>query len=462
VVTLCVWACLACALPATTARAGLDEYLARPEPKFAWKVVSTDPLPAVGGTVTTIELTSQTWQGIDWTHKLLVFRPAGVEPNATMLLVNTGGGPGPASALVGATMAQRIGAPVAILFNIPNQPLFDDLREDALISETFVRYLTTKDENWPLLFPMAKSVAKSMDALQAFTEAEWKRKATRFVVSGASKRGWTSWMIAAGKDSRVVGIVPMVIDTLNMAAQMPRQVAHFGKPSDMIRDYTQRGLVPIPKTPEGTRLWQMVDPWTYRDRLTLPKLIVNGTNDPYWTLDATNVYWDDLPDDKYLSYTPNAGHNLRDRTRQGTDGVSTSLNASAAFVRSLTYEDEPMPKLAWTHADKDASTLRVTLTTADPATQSAQAWVATARTRDFREAKWEPRPMARQPDGTFTIDVARPRAGFVAVFGEAQFKRPRGTFTLSTQVRLAGATPADDELVPGRPHEDKKGAGRGE
>ena len=85
----------------------------------------------------------------------------------------------------------------------------------------------------------------------------------------------------------------MVIDTLNVRAQMPRQLKAFGAYSTRLAPYTSRGLVPIPETPEGQRLLSMVDPWEYRDRLALPKLIVNGTNDFYWATDALNLYWNE-------------------------------------------------------------------------------------------------------------------------------------------------------------------------
>ena len=35
-------------------------------------------------------------------------------------------------------------------------------------------------------------------------------------------------------------IAPIVIDTLNMPVQMKNQVGSFGKPSEMIKDYTAR------------------------------------------------------------------------------------------------------------------------------------------------------------------------------------------------------------------------------
>ncbi len=72
------------------------------------------------------------------------------------------------------------------------------------------------------------------------------------------------------------------------------------------------------ETPEGTKLWKMVDPFTYRDRLTKPKLLINGTNDRYWTLDALDLYWNELKGPKYLVELPNAGHGLDNQPRLGT------------------------------------------------------------------------------------------------------------------------------------------------
>jgi PhoPQ-activated pathogenicity-related protein len=417
---------------AAPARADLAEYLKRPEPKFAWALRTKTETPL--GTMYELHLVSQVWQDIPWEHELVVYQPKGVAPAATMLLWNTGGKPGAAGHGLALELATRVKAPVAFLYGIPNQPLFNGKKEDALIAETFVRYLETKDETWPLLFPMAKSLVKAMDALQAFAKQEWKSEVKDFVVSGASKRGWTSWMTAAGGDPRVKAIAPLVIDTLNMRAQMPHQVMSFGAPSEQIRDYTERGLVPVPDTPEAKKLWQWVDPWVYRDKLTLPKMIINGTNDPYWSLDATNLYWDDLKGDKWLLYVPNAGHGLQ----QDVDGKkdhSRVIGTLAAFTRHQ-ITNKPMPKLSWKHGNADGKlSLAVT---SEPAPKSARLWVADSKTRDFRPSKWAEAP-AKLDGGSVSGAVDKPADGWRACFAECEFEIDGVQYFLSTQLRMAEA-----------------------
>ncbi|HEY2990632.1 MAG TPA: PhoPQ-activated protein PqaA family protein [Candidatus Binatia bacterium] len=426
------------ALPAW-AHADLEEYLRKPEPQFNWKI--KDKTEHAGDRIYDLHVTSQSWQGITWEHQLQVYQPANARPSATMLLWVTGGSAAPTHAALGMELARQIGAPVAFLYHIPNQPLLDgNLREDDLIAETFVRYLKTQDENWPLLFPMVKSVVKAMDVLQAFGQKEWKEPVKSFIVSGASKRGWTTWLTAA-VDPRVRAIAPMVIDTLNMRAQMPKQLAAFGAYSARLTPYTSRGLLPIPETPEGQRLLNMVDPWSYRGRLALPKLIINGTNDFYWATDALNLYWNELPGNKWVLYVPNAGHDLLRREKTEANPLNYLITGLAAFVRQQ-VSGAPMPKVAWQH-DRLGGKLRLTIEAA-PAPLGARLWVAKAPTQDFRAAEWTERPV-KFSNAAIVGEVAAPKEGYLAFYGELDYEIDGLKYHLSSQIQMAGDASAKKE-----------------
>ena len=410
---------------------GLRNYVARPESVYRWELREKSSRGT--STVYDLHLVAQDWQGIVWEHQLQVYQPETAKPATTMLLWNQGGRASEGSIAFGLELAQKIGTPVAFLYGIPKQPLFEGKREDALIAETFVRYLETKDERWPLLFPMVKSLVKAMDALQEFGEREWKVPVKSFIVTGASKRGWTTWLTAAS-DSRVKAIAPMVIDTLNMKAQGPYQLKSFGHYSEQIRDYTERGLVPTPETAEAQRLWAMVDPWVYRERLTMPKLLINGVNDPYWTTDALNLYWDDLPGDKWVTYVPNAGHNLEQSGENGEKDRTRAVNALAAFAKH-NIRDNPMPQLRWKHDDASGQA-RLTVDS-DHVPQAARLWVASAPTRDFRLARWK--DQALTSGKSIVTNVAPPTTGCVAFFAELDFEIDRLPHQLSTQMRILEA-----------------------
>jgi PhoPQ-activated pathogenicity-related protein len=340
--------------------------------------------------------------------------------------------------MFGITLANLVKAPVALLLGVPNQPLLGNRKEDHLIAETFVRYLETDDNRWPLLFPMVKSVVQSMDAIEEFTGAQWEKKITGFVVSGASKRGWTAWLTAAS-DPRVIAVAPMVIDLLNIPEQLPLQVSRFGATSEMISPYTDRGLVPFHDTEEARALWRMVDPWTYRSLYTMPKLILLGTNDPYWTTDALNVYWDGLPAGKYVSYSPNAGHALMERGANGRTGLPwRAINNLAAFVRSQ-VSGKPFPAVSWVHEDGGDGSFLLKVD-AKPLPEEVLLWTARSPIQDFRGARWESESVQVSPRGEIRINVPVPANGYIAFFAEVGYDFEGLPLKLSTQIRLDGTS----------------------
>ena len=418
-------ACFAAESTALPPDQWLASYVNAPDATFKWE---KGPVKQEGtGSVSDIVLTSQTWRGIVWQHLLRIAKPAQVTHPGWAVLFITGGSDAPKPGapqdeeIVGQTLGPAAGVPVAVLSQVPNQPLFDNLYEDALISYTFAQYLKDGDPTWPLLFPMTKSAVRAMDAIQQFAKQEWQQDITSFIVFGGSKRGWTTWLTAAydgGK--RVKAVAPAVIDTLNMPKQLPHQLEMWGKYSEMIEDYTSKGLTEMFGTQRGHDLWMAVDPYTYRQKLTMPKLILLGTNDPYWNTDALNFYWDDLVGPKYVLYVPNVGHGLNDYGR-----VFATLGA---YIRTEA-EGKAMPQMTW---DRKIEGDKLTITVNAPDATSARAWVVKSDDLDFRPDKWEPVDMTGG-NGVYSVTIQRPADKNIAAFGEVQFTADGKPYTLSTQ-----------------------------
>jgi PhoPQ-activated pathogenicity-related protein len=428
--SLCVFA--AASLISPKSHADLQRYVDKPEPAFEWQVKTKIGREQTGDRIYDLQFVSQIWRGENWRHQLQVYQPADATPGAKMFLWVTGGSASAQTNALGLELARKIKAPVAFVYHIPNQPLLEgNLREDDLIAETFVRYLKSEDDNWPLLLPMVKSVVKAMDVLQAFSKQEWSAPVDQFIVAGASKRGWTTWLTGA-VDPRVGAIAPVVIDVLNMRAQMSRQIEAFGAYSARLVPYSSRGLLPIPETPAGKRLLDMVDPWAYRGRLTMPKLIVNATNDFYWATDALNLYWDGIPNDKWVLYLPNAGHNLRRQDRPPSEQLNDLVTGLAAFTRHQ-INGTAMPSLRWRHENADGK--QRLIIDATPAPRSARLWVARSPSSDFRTTEWRQENL-RDADGRVIGEVTRPDQGRLAFFGELEYEVDGLSYTLSTQMRM--------------------------
>ena len=422
------------AQPAQTA---LDRYVAAPDANFSWKVARE--LPAEGVTATLIEMTSQQWltdKEVErplWTHWLTVVRPAAAQKptggeggnlasDIGLLFISGGSTDRPPPARPAAWLvdaARDTGTVTAELRLVPNQPVVfkDDpsrkpRTEDDFIAYTWDKFLRTGDEKWPARLPMTKSAVRAMDAITAFTatEAGGGKPVTRFVVSGASKRGWTTWTTAA-TDRRVIAIAPAVIDMLNVEPSFVHHWRVYGAWSDAVKDYVDHRIMDWMGTPEFRALMKIEEPYEYRDRLTMPKFMLNASGDQFFLPDSSQFYFDDLLGEKHLRYVPNASHSL-DKT--------DALESLQAFYSTI-VKGTPRPTFTWTF-ERDGSIKVV----ARERPEEVLIWQAVNPTaRNFRHdvigSAYSSTPLPLSGPNTYVARVPVPAAGWTAFFVELKF-----------------------------------------
>lgn len=402
----------------------LDRYVAAPDTNYTFRLVNT--IPGDGFTADVLEMTSQAWlttNEVDrplWTHWLILVRPNQVASSKSLLFI-TGGRNGskvpdkPDGNLARIAVTSR--SVVAELKMVPNQPLTfagdkEGRFEDSLIAYTWDKFLRTGDAKWPARLPMTKAAVRAMDTVTAFcaTPAGGSLKIDHFVVSGGSKRGWTTWTTAA-VDKRVVAIIPAVIDVLNIEPSMLHHYGAYGFWAPAIEDYTQFRIMDWNGTDQYRALMKIEEPYEYRNRLTMPKLILNASGDQFFLPDSSQFYFHDLPGRNFLRYVPNADHSLKN-----SDAYETVL----AFYHTI-LNGHPLPNLRWQIRPEGAIEVTTDLTP-----KEVKLWQATnPDARDFRldvlGAKWESSLLTPATNGRYLAKAPRPDRGWTAFFVELTY-----------------------------------------
>jgi PhoPQ-activated pathogenicity-related protein len=431
----------------------LDRYVAAPDTNYSYRVLNT--VRGQGATAFIIEMTSQAWLTAKevskpvWKHALIITRPDKVASRNALLVIGGGNNEKPFpkgpddNALRTAIQSQSV---VAELRHVPNQPLIfmqdgTPRSEDDLIAYTWDKFLRTGDERWPARLPMTKSAVRAMDTITSFCSSTegGQIPIDGFIVAGGSKRGWTTWTTAA-VDRRVVAIVPIVIDVLNIVPSMRHHYASYGFWAPAVGDYTNHHIMEWMGSREFAALDRIEEPYSYRQRFTMPKLLINATGDQFFLPDSSQFYFDELPGAKYLRYVPNADHSLK-----GSDAWE-SLDA---FYRSILL-NRPIPRLKW----KLGSRGTIQATTPD-SPREVRLWQATnEKARDFRletfGPNWTSSPLTAQ-HGRYQAQIKTPQSGWTAYLIEFTFPGPEGT-TLKLTTSVGVVPDRTDYQVPNRPH----------
>lgn len=418
----------------------LDRYVHTPDPSYAWKAMGT--VRGEGGTATFIDLTSQTWLSTNevnrptWRHWLVVMTPDELRPGPALLFIGGGNNKDQKLPKVNADLARvarTTHSVVAELRMVPNQPVVfegDGVErvEDDLIGYTWDKFLKTGDERWPARLPMTKAAVRAMDTITAYLASPegGKHVVDTFVVAGGSKRGWTTWTTGI-VDRRVVAICPIVIDVLNMSESMMHHYQAYGFFAPAVGEYELHHVMEKMRTPEMHALQAIEDPFFYRDRLDIPKLIVNACGDQFFLPDSSQFYFSQLRGPSYLRYIPNTDHSLRN-----SDAYDTLLAWQYATVNGT-----KLPRFKWEH--RGANEIRVR---AQDRPVEVKLWQATnPNARDFRLESigpvWTAKTLSEGRRGTYTGEVNAPEKGWTAYVVEMTYDiGAPSKLKLTTDVRV--------------------------
>lgn len=412
------------------AETALDRYVKTPDPAYKWSLVKT--IPGDGVTAYVLDMTSQTWLTTnevdrpEWKHWVVVYKPDTVKHSTALLMIGGGSNQNPAPAKqepFNAQIAKKTSSVTIELRMVPNQPLsfFGESRkrtEDAIIAYNWIKHMETGDDKWATRLPMTKAAVRAMDATTEFLKSEAGGGVTvdKFVVTGGSKRGWTTWTTGI-VDKRVVAIMPAVIDLLNMTPSFIHHWRAYGFWAPAVSDYVEHGVMEKLGTPEYQRLMKLVEPYEYRGRLTMPKFIVNSAGDQFFLPDSWQFYWNDLKGEKYLRYVPNTDHGVTRR--------SDAADSLATYYASI-INNWKRPEFEWSVAKDGAITVK-----AQDKPLAVKLWQANnPDARDFRLEKIGPAykstDLAEAAPNMWIVKAPAVEKGYTAYFVELTFQAPEG------------------------------------
>ncbi len=437
-----------------------EAYIAQIYPDFRYELVSTTS--GSGYTAFILRMYSQEWLNesvvdeTEWWHWVTIVVPDQLQHTTGMLVIDAGsrttGQPRSVNSelVLFAVESQSV---IVEVHNVPFQPIVfatdegpRQLREDALIAYGWRVFLEDgardEDVEWLAQLPMTVASMRAMDATTEFLEQNQRMTVDSYVVTGASKRGWAAWLTAA-LDDRVVAVAPLVIDMLNFEESLEHHWRSLGDWSPAIDDYVNEGIMDWTGTPELERLSYHVDPYTYLDRLDMPKYIVNAGSDEYFLPDSWQFYWDDLQGDKWIRYIPNSGH--------GVLNMNTFSSLLAFYNRIL--NDLPVPDLGWEVVDGG---FEISFEPGQ-APDAITLWRAdNPNARDFRlpviGQTWTSVDIALPDNGTLFIPISAPDDGFSAWLVEAIYGEDDAyPFVVTSGVVIQPDVYPFPPFVPNRP-----------
>jgi len=183
---------------------------------------------------------------------------------------------------------------------------------------------------------MTKAAVRGLEATTEFVYEKTGHYPYRAGVTGASKRGWTTWLTAAVDYERVTFMAPVYFDELNMVENIHHHYRSLGGYTYAFADYWYAGITEYLDSAaiESSRL--VMDVLTFKDRYAKfqTNYIINAGNDEFFALGNPLYFLDQLSPATLLRVIPNQGHS-------GVEGGFTRTGSDTKQKWEMPFQENP-------------------------------------------------------------------------------------------------------------------------
>jgi len=468
-------------MAATALAVPLDDYVSKDDGYFSWFDTNQTVKMLSGATGYLLNVTSQKWMnesvatgpnGAIWSHQALVIVPKDLRVKDKAVIWITGNcneNPSlpkatdeePLAVDLLAASTHSIGV---VLFQTPNCPIVhandpnhDKRTEDAMIAFAWKEFLDNPtDTEWLPFFPMVKGAMRGMEAVQQWATQKGIADIDGWVTSGASKRGWTTWLTGAvdcPTCPKVVAVAPVVPIVPSLSLDMHHMFKAYGGWTFAFSDYMAINLTSYLDTPAFEASSKQIDVINepYLSRLArIPKHVVVSSDDEFMMFEQTNLWWDQMPGEKYLTIANNAEHSM-------ATGIVELLQTVANTIASV-FHSGKRPEWSFT-ADQSSGVITVNIPSTQPHGKVVLRHANTLSKvrRDFRWARlantengnctfpeialkkpilfganclepivWLGTDLNETAPGVYSASVPAPKSGWTGYYVEAYFPSDQG------------------------------------
>ncbi|CAI5513983.1 unnamed protein product, partial [Closterium sp. Naga37s-1] len=107
---------------------------------------------------------------------------------------------------------------------------------------------------------------------------------------------------------RVVAFISYGYDLINFQPNMQHLLDSLGAVPILGRFYVDYNLTRFLHSPQLTHILSYTDPYFFRERLSMPKLLIAASNDEFFSMDDSYFYYNGLPRPTLLKIVANLDH----------------------------------------------------------------------------------------------------------------------------------------------------------